>query len=154
MDTLSVTPDHPDTPEVRALLLRHHALMRASSPEDSCHVMDPDALVARGVLLLAARDGDAVLGVGALAQLNAQEGELKSMHTAHEARGRGVGRAILLALLEAGRDLGLKRISLETGAAEMFAPARALYAAQGFVECPPFGAYNHDPFSVFMTRRL
>lgn len=154
MDTLSVTPDHPDTPEVRALLLRHHAVMRASSPEDSCHVMDPDALVARGVLLLAARDGDAVLGVGALAQLNAQQGELKSMHTAHEARGRGVGRAILLALLEAGRDLGLQRISLETGAAEMFAPARALYTAHGFVECPPFGAYIEDPLSVFMTRRL
>ena len=45
----------------------------------------------------------------------------------------------------------MSRLSLETGAWAYFAPARALYARHGFVECPPFGDYLPDPHSVFMT---
>ncbi|HEY1847644.1 MAG TPA: hypothetical protein VGG37_00500 [Opitutaceae bacterium] len=45
-------------------------------------------------------------------------------------------------------------MSLETGAREYFAPARALYCAHGFVECPPFGDYRPDPNSIFMTLEL
>ncbi|WP_299727188.1 GNAT family N-acetyltransferase [uncultured Tateyamaria sp.] len=154
MDALNVSRDSPDTADVKALLMRHFALMRAGSPEESCHVLEPDALLERGVALYAARDGDTILGVGALAQLDPDHGELKSMHTSAEARGRGVARAILAALLDAARAQGMTRVSLETGSAEMFAPARALYAAYGFTNCPPFGSYIHDPLSVFMTRTL
>ena len=63
-------------------------------------------------------------------------------------------RAILAALLQAALDQGMERVSLETGSAEVFAPARALYAAHGFEDCPPFGHYTLDPLSVFMTRTL
>ncbi|WP_415404434.1 GNAT family N-acetyltransferase [Tateyamaria sp. SN3-11] len=154
MDALSVARDTPEASDVQALLTRHFDLMRASSPEESCHVMEPGALLDRGAVLYAVRDGDVLLGVGALAQLDAHHGELKSMHTAAQARGRGVGRLILTALLDHARDGGMARVSLETGSAELFAPARALYAAHGFVTCPPFGAYVHDPLSVFMTRTL
>ena len=154
MVEFSVTPDTPNTADVRALLLRHLELMRASSPEESCHVMEPEALFDRGVVMFAARDPSGLLGVGALAQIDGAHGELKSMHTTAHARGRGVGRAILAALLESARNQGMTRVSLETGAAPLFAPARALYAAQGFTVCPPFGAYVADPLSVFMTRTL
>ena len=154
MDALNVCRDTPDNPQVQALLTRHFELMRASSPEESCHVMEPGALLERGVVLFAARDGDTVLGVGALARLESGHGELKSMHTAAEARGRGVARKILAALLDAARTDEMARVSLETGSAELFAPARALYAAHGFEECPPFGDYVVDPLSVFMTRTL
>ena len=143
-----------DDPGVQALLMRHFDLMRASSPEESCHVMQPDALLQRGAVVFAARDLSGVVGVGALAQVDAQHGELKSMHTAAEARGRGVARALLSALLQAARDQDMTRVSLETGSDEMFAPARALYAAHGFTDCPPFGSYTADPLSVFMTRAL
>lgn len=154
MDALSVSPDTPETADVRAVLLRHFALMRASSPEESCHVMEPDALLERGAVLYAARAGGQVLGVGALARLGPDHGEIKSMHTTADARGRGVARAILSALLDAARDQGLNRVSLETGTADLFAPARALYVANGFAECPPFGDYKTDPHSVFMTRTV
>ncbi|MFL4468860.1 GNAT family N-acetyltransferase [Tateyamaria armeniaca] len=154
MDALNIARDRPDSPDVQALLIRHFELMRASSPEESCHVMEPGALLERDVTLLAARDGDAVLGVGALAQVEPGHGELKSMHTSAEARGRGVGRAILAGLLNEARAQGMARVSLETGTAGMFAPARALYAAHGFEECPPFGDYTVDPLSVFMTTTL
>ena len=108
----------------------------------------------RDAVLFAVYDGRDVLGVGALTVIEKGHGELKSMHTAAEARGRGVARAVLSALLDHARAEGLTRVSLETGTADLFAPARALYAAHGFAECPPFGSYVVDPLSVFMTRAL
>ena len=155
MDALTVAFDTPATPDVRALLERHFALMRAGSPEESCHVMDPDALLERNVVLVAARDTEGtVLGVGALSVIALGHGELKSMHTAAEARGKGVAQAVLAALIKTARKQGIAQLSLETGSADMFAPARALYARNGFALCPPFGDYSTDPLSVFMTRAL
>jgi putative acetyltransferase len=49
---------------------------------------------------------------------------------------------------------GYRRLSLETGAGEFFAPARALYAKYGFVACEPFGDYKPDPNSYFMTKAI
>ena len=49
---------------------------------------------------------------------------------------------------------GYRRISLETGSGEFFAPARALYAKFGFVDTEPFGDYKPDPNSCFMTKAL
>ncbi|MDP5219651.1 GNAT family N-acetyltransferase [Ruegeria sp. 2205SS24-7] len=140
--------------DVRDLLLRHFALMRESSPEESCHVMEPDALQEADVTLISARQAGTVLGIGALNEIASGHGELKSMHTAAEARGRGIARAILQALITEAQDRGLHRLSLETGSDPIFAPARALYAAHGFSECPPFGDYQLDPLSTFMTRLL
>ncbi len=154
MDALTVARAAVAEAGVRDLLLTHLDLMRSSSPEESCHVMDPDSLLDAGAVLLAARVGETVLGVGALKPLSAEHGELKSMHTSAAARGRGVARAILRSLIEEARALNLSRLSLETGSAEMFAPARALYAGHGFEPCPPFEGYSEDPLSVFMTLRL
>jgi putative acetyltransferase len=50
--------------------------------------------------------------------------------------------------------MGFRRVSLETGSAEFFAPARGLYRKFGFDYCEPFGDYRLDPHSVFMTREL
>ncbi len=154
MDSLSVTPATPTDPGVRDLLQAHFDMMRGASPEESCHVLPPEALLEGGIFLLAARDGDVVLGLGALKPLTSDHGELKSMHTAAAARGRGVARQVLEGLMTQARAMGLTRLSLETGSDEMFAPARALYAAHGFTDCPPFGDYVEDPLSVFMTRTL
>jgi putative acetyltransferase len=49
---------------------------------------------------------------------------------------------------------GLVRLSLETGAEPIFAPARALYERAGFTYCDPFVGYDLDPNSVFMTKVL
>lgn len=154
MDTLTITTERPDTADVAALLTRHHVLMRAGSPVESCHVMDVSELLDADVTLLVARKAEHVLGVGAVKIIEPEHGELKSMHTAQEARGQGVAQVVLNELTEVAASKGLKRLSLETGSAPMFAPARALYAANGFEECPPFGAYIFDPLSVFMTRLI
>jgi putative acetyltransferase len=151
---LQVGPDRADRPDVQALLARHEALMRDTSPAESCHVLAPDALSAPGILLLSARRGTALLGIGAVQQIAPGHGEVKSMHTAAEARGQGAARAILAALIAAARAQAMTRLSLETGRAPAFAPAHALYAAHGFAPCPPFGTYAPDPLSLFLTRPI
>jgi putative acetyltransferase len=94
------------------------------------------------------------VGVGALKPLDPGHGEIKSMHTAEAARGRGVGSALLRQIMAEARAAGLRRLSLETGSWPYFLPARALYARHGFVECGPFGDYREDPNSIFMTIQL
>lgn len=117
-------------------------------------MMPADSLAAPHITLLGLRQDGILLGVGALARLDPDHGELKSMHTAAEARGRGVARGLLRALLDLAGQQGMTRVSLETGTATAFAAARALYASEGFMICPPFGTYVEDPLSVFMTRPI
>lgn len=140
--------------DVAALLAEHLADMYATSPACSVHALDLDALRAPSVTVWTARDEGALLGCGALKELDRRHGELKSMRTAAAARGRGVGGAVLGHLLTVARERGYARVSLETGSQPFFAPAYRLYARHGFVECGPFGDYVPDPSSVFMTRAL
>ncbi|MDF9717549.1 GNAT family N-acetyltransferase [Nocardioides sp. ChNu-153] len=129
--------------------------MRAVSPPESVHALDLEALREPAVTFLTARDPDgALLGVAALKRLDAAHGELKSMRTDPGRVRSGTGTALLLHVLDLARARGLERVSLETGTEPFFAPARALYARHGFVECPPFADYAPDPHSVFLTREL
>lgn len=152
--TLAIAPDDPRSPDVRALLTRHLELMHEQSPPEDVHALDVDALTAPHVTFLSARDGDdrTLLGVGALAEIAPGHGEIKSMHTAAAARRRGVAGALLDHLLGLADARGYARVSLETGAEDGFAAARALYARAGFAACPPFGSYRESVSSVFLTR--
>jgi len=143
-----------DDPRVVELLRIHVTRARAETARGSSHALDLSGLGAPGVTFWSAWEGDALLGVAALKRLSATHGEIKSMHTAEAARGRGVGSALLRQIMGAARAQGLSRLSLETGSWPYFAPARALYARHGFVECGPFGQYREDPNSVFMTMVL
>jgi putative acetyltransferase len=147
-----------DDPRVVALLHVHVTRARAETARDSAHALDLTGLRAPDITFWSAWEGDGssttLLGVGALRALGPDHGEVKSMHTAESARGRGVGRAILERIAATARERGMTRLSLETGAWPYFAPARAVYTSVGFVECPPFGDYRADPNSVFMTLAL
>ena len=153
--TITVAVERPDAPDIVALLERHLAHMRSLSPPGHVHALDLDGLLHPAVTFLAARDEDgALVGVGALKELTADHAEIKSMHTPEEGRGRGVGRLVLGELLTLARSRGYRRVSLETGSMEGFAPARALYASVGFVTCEPFGDYTANPYSTCMTLEL
>ena len=143
-----------DDPCVIALLHAHVTRARAETARGSAHALDLPGLRAPEMTFWSAWEGDVVVCVGALRSLSADHGEIKSMHTAEAARGRGVGTAMLRHIMDAARARGMSRLSLETGSWPYFAPARALYARHGFVECGPFGDYREDPNSVFMTIKL
>jgi len=143
-----------EDPRVVALLQLHVIRARAETAPGSAHALDLGALRAPDVTFWSAWDGDEPVGVGALKRLSAEDGEIKSMHTAEAARGRGVGSALVRHIMAEARARGMRRLSLETGSWPYFLPARALYARHGFVECGPFGDYREDPNSVFMTVAL
>ena len=92
-----------------------------------------------------------LLGIGAIRCLSPDHAEIKSMHTAEAARGRGIGRAMLTHLLEVARTRGFRRVSLETGTTAAFAAARALYHSAGFISCGPFASYQPSDDNLFMT---
>lgn len=148
---------HLDGPDaaVDAVLARHHAAMRAASPEESCHVMTAAALRDAGARVYAIYDAaGAPGGVAALKPFADAAVELKSMHTLSEHRGKGLGRAMLQHLIDEARAAGATSVWLETGSEPGFAAARRMYETAGFEYCPPFGPYVKDPLSVFMTRSL
>jgi putative acetyltransferase len=143
--------DDPRRDDVRALLEQHLSFAREVTPPEDIHALDLEGLLDPAITFFSLRDDGRLLGVGAIKQLDPHHAELKSMHTAKEMRRRGVGRAMLDHLLAVAVDLGVDRVSLETGAMEAFAPARSLYAAAGFVPCGPFGDYSASANSAFMT---
>jgi putative acetyltransferase len=149
-----ITPDDPRNPDVQMLLERHLAFANEHSPPEDVHALDIDGLLHPSISFFAYRVEGELLGVGALKHLDDGHAELKSMHTSHAARGRGVGRTMLDHLLRIARERGYQRVSLETGTMNAFAPARALYAKAGFVSCPPFNGYWESPNSVCMTLAL
>ena len=77
------------------------------------------------------------------------------MRTAPARQRSGIASLLLEHIIdEATPRMGFTRLSLETGAAAFFRPARKLYEKFGFDYCEPFAAYRPDPNSVFMTRAL
>ncbi len=152
--TFAIGVDDPGADDVHALLAGHHAFANEHSPPEDVHALDVDGLIDPAITFVSCRDDGDLLGVGALKLLDGDHAELKSMHTAQAARGRGVARAILGHLLDLARELGCSRVSLETGSMEAFVPARSLYASVGFEPCGPFGDYSPSRNSTFMTMRL
>ena len=141
-------------PRVTGLLETHLAVARAQTPPESVHALDLEGLRSPSISLWTIWEGETLLGTGALKRLDAQHGEIKSMHTLQAERGKGIGSAMLHHIMAVAKARGMTRLSLETGAFADFAAARALYRRHGFLECGPFGDYRDDPNSVFMTRIL
>lgn len=146
--------DDPARPDVYALLEEHLRNMHELSPPESVHALDVSGLKRPDITFWSVRTGGVLLGCGALKELDPEHGEIKSMRTPAAARRRGAGRALLNHILGEARRRGYKRLSLETGTAEAFGPAHGLYQSVGFEHCGPFGDYQPDPHSVFMTLEL
>ncbi|MBT5902876.1 MAG: GNAT family N-acetyltransferase [Opitutaceae bacterium] len=151
---LTVRVDDLSGPEVSALLTEHLADVRSISPLESVHALDLTRLRHPDVTCWTVWAGSALAGCGALRELTSRHGEIKSMRTAQAFRRRGVGKHMLDHLLATAQQRRYERLSLETGSQPEFEPARRLYTAAGFTECPPFGDYREDPNSIFMTLRL
>lgn len=154
VESAVIAVDDPRRDDVRALLEQHLAFANEHSPPEDVHALDLDGLLDPTVTFFSVRLDGELLGVGAVKQLDHEHIELKSMHTARAARGRGIGRRLVRHLLDVAAERAARRVSLETGSMAAFAPARALYAKAGFSECEPFADYRPSPYSTFMTLRL
>ena len=143
-----------DLPEVGELLREHLRSLAQHSPPESMHALDLESLRQPAITFWSVWDGGVLMGCGALKELDARHGEIKSMRTASKYLRQGVALRLLEHIFDEARRRAYQRLSLETGSMAAFAAARQLYAACGFRECAPFADYVPDTNSIFMTKRL
>ena len=136
------------------LIRSHLAGMAENSPPESIHALNVAQLKQPNITFYSAWEGDELLGCGALKELTATHGEIKSMRTVEKHLRKGVARAILQHLINEAKTRGYTNVSLETGSMDAFQPARRLYETFGFTYCEPFDQYTDDPNSTFMTLNI
>ena|SRR5262245_7863678 len=147
---MRILPGDFDDSRVLALLRQHLEGMHSNSPPGSVFALDLTGLSAPGVSFFTAWEGESLLGMGALKELDAAAGEIKSMRTDPAYLRRGVAAAMLEHLIAIAQERGYRRLSLETGSGTAFEPALALYRRRGFVDGAPFGDYTKSAFNQFL----
>jgi len=141
-------------PEILKLLNEHLQSVALLSPPESVHALGLAALRQPYITFWSVWENAGLMGCGAIKELDSRHGEIKSMRTVSLHLRKGVAAALMRHILEEARRRSYRRLSLETGSMEAFAPARSLYARFGFEPCGPFADYVEDPYSVFMTREV
>lgn len=154
MSRLQIRQDDLTGEKIVALLQEHLEHMYEITPPESVHALDLTALRSPDITFWTAWEGDELLGCGALKELDAETGEVKSMRTAKAHLREGVASKILEHIIKEAKRRAYTCLNLETGSFLDFAPARALYTRHGFEYCGPFADYIDDPNSVFMTKKL
>jgi GNAT superfamily N-acetyltransferase len=142
---LEVDRVDPDAPEASALLEAYFLELRdrlAPSPVEIVRRWPEDFRGAGGAVVLARGEGRAV-GCAGLRPLGEGVVELKHFFLVREARGRGLGRAMLAGVEEVARGRGARRIVLDTAAPLL--EAAGLYRSAGYVDIPRF---NDNPVAV------
>ena len=100
-----------------------------------------------GELLLAKR-GDHVLGCIALKPLEPQRvGEIKRLYVREQARGSGLGRTLVDAILDVAAERGYAQVKLDT--LPRMQAAIALYRAMGFAPVPAYGSHPYPGLVCF-----
>jgi putative acetyltransferase len=149
---LVVKREDPARPDVIDLLRKGEAESATLYPAESNHHLSLDGLQRPEVRFLVARDAEGqALATGAVV-LQGGWAEIKRMWVEESARGRGISRQVLDALIAEARSAGVEVLRLETGVASH--AALALYEKAGFRRREPFADYRPDPISVFMERSL
>lgn len=134
--------------ELNAELL---ALYPEYGTEQHFHLDADEVSDGQGAFLVAYVLGEAV-GCGAFRMLDATTAEIKRMYVRPAMRGTGLGRTLLESLERRARDLGAKKLVLETGPRQP--AAMGLYSASGFVPIAAFWEYEESPLSTFMGKEL
>jgi len=140
--------------KIKALIMEHLSGMFENSPPESVHALNLDGLKKPEITFWSVWEQDELLGCGALKELDATHGEIKSMRTASAHLRKGVAKQMLEHIITVAKQRKYKRLSLETGSMASFIPARKLYEHAGFQYCGPFADYIEDPYSAFMTKEL
>lgn len=151
---MEIVVDDLTGPVIAEFLRAHVRQMQEITPLENAYALDLDGLRKPGITFWSAVEDDDIVGCAALKRLDDTHAELKSMRTAPARTRGGIASRLLEHVLAEARRGGYRRMSLETGTAEFFLPARRLYEKFGFDYCGPFGDYQPSPHNTFMTRAL
>ncbi|UPT61383.1 MAG: GNAT family N-acetyltransferase [Hyphomonadaceae bacterium JAD_PAG50586_4] len=150
--SFTIATETPLSEDVRALVQALNAFTFELTPAEYRHHMTVEQMAQADTTLFVARDGSgATLGMGALRR-HEGVGEVKRMFVKPEARGLGVGGAILARIEDLARQEGLSRVVLETGS--NFDAAKRVYERGGFQTCEPVLDYPPSAWTAFYAKSL
>jgi putative acetyltransferase len=149
-----IKPGDFDDERIKALLTRHLEGMHANSPPGHVFALDWSGLQKPEISFYALWDGEDLLAVGALKELDPRAGEIKSMRTADAHLRKGAAAMILEHIIAEARRRDYARLSLETGSGPAFEPAVTLYRKYGFTDGGAFADYVKSPFNQFLHLEL
>lgn len=152
----AVAAETPLSDDVRALVADLNAWALTQTPREFTHHMTVEQMAQPDTTVFIARDAHGVaIGMGALKRHADGVGEVKRMFTRPQARGLGVGGAIVAQVEALARREGLVRLVLETGTADGFASAWRVYVRQGFKPCGAVLDYPADTgHNMFYEKQL
>lgn len=153
-ETFRARIDDLKTAEVQELVAEHLQGMHCNTPPGHVHALALDNLRRPEVTFWSVWEGQALCGCGALKELDAASGEIKSMRTRAAFVRRGIGQFVLDEITRTAVSRGYRRLYLETGTGPAFEAAHALYRKNGFGWCGAFGDYVATDFNVFMSKEL
>ena len=151
--SFTIAVESPLQDDVRALVQALNAFTYDLTPAEFRHHMTVEQMAQPDTTLFVARETlGAPLGMGALRRHGVGVGEVKRMFVKPEARGLGVGGAVLERIEALAREQGLTRIVLETGS--NFDAAKRVYERGGFQPCEPVLDYPPSPWTAFYAKAL
>ena len=151
---ITIAVESPLQDEVRTLIAELNAVLLTLSPPEACYHLTVEEMAEPTVTVWIARDGDTIIGCGALKRHFETVGEVKRMFTRPTVRGQRVGSALLEAITALAKAKGVTRLVLETGAGEAFADAYRLYERSGFTRCGVLLDYPDSEHSAFYEKWL
>ncbi|MEQ0561962.1 GNAT family N-acetyltransferase [Amycolatopsis sp. NEAU-NG30] len=150
--TLTITPVTWDDPDAVRLRAAQGAELDARYGIDN-HEPGAAPTAETIAVFLVARDADgAAVGCGGLRLLDPGSGEIKRMYVEPRVRGTGVATALLRALEDHARRLGLTRLLLETGTGQP--DAIRFYEREGYTPIELYGPYRGSAISRCFARDL
>jgi putative acetyltransferase len=152
--SLTITAEPFDSQDARRLIAGLDAGLAAIYPPAQRFGpnLKPEHLEGGHGTFLVARDEGRAVGCGAIRRLDATTAEVKRMYVEPELRGKGVGRAVLMSLEAAARQMGVQRLVLETG--DQQEAAIALYRGAGFTPIDCWGEYASSPTSICFEKLI
>lgn len=144
----------PCAPGLQSIIAASDAFYDGLYPAESNHLEAIDDLQKANVLLAGGRCQGELVAIGAAKLMQNGDGcaEIKRVFVVPEFRGRGLSARLMEFLENELRRRGVELVRLETGVRQP--EAIGLYNKLGYRERGPFGAYQPDPLSVFMEKRL
>jgi putative acetyltransferase len=109
-----------------------------------------ESYLARDGVFLVMREGERIIGTGALRRLDEEACEIKRLWLLSVYHGQGLGYRMLVELLNIAREKGYTKVRLETAPSYQHR-AYQFYLRFGFHEIPRYG---DDPWDVGMELRL
>ena len=152
-DEITIMAERPDAQDSLTLLTALRGELAEKYPDELRGIsVSPDELMIEGAVFVVARRNGKAVGCGAIRPLETGVAEVKRMFVVEDARGHGIGHAVLSQLETLAREMGYAKLRLETGLKQP--EAIALYQKAGYGPYPCYGPYATNPLSVCFEKTL